>query len=71
MTTITLHDDTTDEKVVLRFVPTEGSDVHHIDVDMITDMEEIKAKATPMFKTAMFNLFHAFGLAQQKPIDEE
>ncbi len=70
MTTITLEDDTTKEKIVLRFVPTEGSEVHHIDVEMITDMEEIKAKATPMFKTAMFNLFHAFGLAKQKEVQK-
>lgn len=71
MTTITLHDDTTGEKVVLRFVPTEGSDVHHIDLDMITDMEEIKEKSTPMFKTCMFKLLHAFGLAKQKTKEEE
>ena len=71
MTKITLEDDTTGEKVVLTFTPTDtelqnGQKMHTIDLDCQTNIDDIKESATPMFKSAMFILLNAFGLSKQK-----
>ena len=71
MLTITLHDDVTGDMIKINFSPTDksapnGEGIHVAEVECVTDMEEIKKSASPLFKTGFFKLMHSFGLAKKE-----
>lgn len=71
MLNVTIHDDESGEMVRLVFNKTEekledGKPLYTIDTDWVTDLEVIKKDASPMFKSALYIMMNAFGLAKGK-----
>lgn len=74
MTSITIHDDQSGDMVKLTFQPTDiddktGEGVHVIEQNWVTDIEAIKKDSTPIFKSSLYVLLHAFGLTKKEAKD--
>jgi len=76
MTTVTIEDDTTGEKVVFTMVPAgekdeEGNQNHVIESSSSPDLEEIIEKSTNIYKTTLNRLGMSLGVFRMRPQPEK